>query len=159
MAVGKTTLGNIVAKKLGLEFIDTDASIEKNNSMTINEIFEKKGEDFFRIKEEIEVLKSMKKNNHVIALGGGAFMNKKIRESILKSAVSVWLDTNVDILSSRIKWNNKRPLLKTDNRIKKLNELYNERKFIYKLADYRIKCDNLNKENIIKKIISLYEKN
>ena len=62
MAVGKTTIGKIVAKKQELEFIDTDVNIEKKNSMTIKEIFLKKGVKFFRISEENEVLKSLEKN-------------------------------------------------------------------------------------------------
>ena len=98
MGVGKTTLGRIVAKNQELEFIDIDSNVEKKNLMTINEIFKKKGEGFFRIEEEKEVLKSLKKNNSVIALGGGAFMNKILRENILKHSISVWLDTNVKIL-------------------------------------------------------------
>ena len=61
MAVGKTTLGKIVAKKQKMEFIDIDSNIEKKNSMRIVEIFEKKGEKFFREEEEKEVLESMKK--------------------------------------------------------------------------------------------------
>ena len=82
MAVGKTTLGKIVAKKQELEFIDTDINIEKKNSMTIKEIFIKKGEKFFRTEEEKEVLKSLEKNNCVIAIGGGAFIKKTLRENI-----------------------------------------------------------------------------
>ena len=112
MAVGKTTLGKIVAKKQELKFIDIDASIEKKNSMTIKEIFKKKGEKFFRMEEENEVLKSLEKNNCVIALGGGAFMNKTLRENILKNAISIWLNLDIKTLNKRIKWNQKRPLLK-----------------------------------------------
>ena len=81
MAVGKTTLGKIVAKKQNLEFVDIDKNIEKKNFMSINEIFEKKGENFFRIEEEKEVIKCIKKERCVIALGGGAFINKKIRKT------------------------------------------------------------------------------
>jgi len=95
MAVGKTTLGKIVAKKQELKFIDIDASIEKKNSMTIKEIFKKKGEKFFRMEEENEILKSLEKNNCVIALGGGAFMNKTVRENILKNAISIWLSVDI----------------------------------------------------------------
>ena len=124
MAVGKTTLGKIVAKKQELEFIDIDANVEKKNLMTINEIFKKEGEKFFRIEEEKEVLKYLKKNNCVIALGGGAFMNKTIRENILKNAISIWLDVDISILNERVKWNLKRPLLlKKENSQKILEEL------------------------------------
>ena len=158
MAVGKTTLGKIVAKKQELKFIDIDASIEKKNSMTIKEIFKKKGEKFFRMEEEKEVLKSLEKNNCVIALGGGAFMNKTVRENILKNAISIWLNVDIKTLNKRIKWNRKRPLLKEANNQKKITELYAERKDIYKLANHKIACDKLSKKNIAEKIIALYEK-
>ena len=158
MSVGKTTIGKIVAKKQGLEFIDTDINIEKKCSMKISEIFKKKGERFFRIEEEKEVLKSLTKNNCVIALGGGAFINKSIRNSVLKSSISMWLDTDLKTLNERIKWNKKRPLLDKKNNQIKINKLYSERKNIYKLANHRIVCDNLSKEDIANKIIIFYEK-
>ena len=112
MAVGKSTLGKIVAKKLKLQFIDTDKNVENNNTMKIKDIFEKRGEKFFRAEEEKEVLKSLKRENCIIALGGGAFLNDKIRDDILKSAISIWLDTDIKTLQKRVKWNEKRPLLK-----------------------------------------------
>ena len=158
MGAGKTTIGKIVAKKQELKFIDIDASIEKKNSMSINEIFKKKGEKFFRMEEEKEVLKSLEKSNCVIALGGGAFMNETLRENILKNTISIWLNVDVKILNKRVKWNRKRPLLKDGKNQKKLMELFAERKDIYKLANHKIACDKLSKENIVEKIIALYEK-
>ena len=158
MGVGKTTIGKIVAKKQKLEFIDTDTNIEKKWSMTISQIFKSKGENFFRIEEEKEVLSSLNKNNCIIALGGGAFINKTVRNNILKNAISIWLDINLNTINKRIKWNKKRPLLDSRNKKKKINEIYSERKNIYKLANHRINCDNLNKENIVKKVITYYEK-
>ena len=155
MGVGKSTIGEIVAKKQDLEFIDTDINIEKKNSMKIAEIFQKKGEQFFRIEEEKEVLKSLEKSNCIIALGGGAFLNKIIRDSILKNAVSIWLDIDLNILNERTKWNKKRPLLNDINdNIKRLEKLYLERKNIYELANHKINCNNLDKENIAKKFKS-----
>ena len=158
MSVGKTTLGKIVAKKQGLEFVDTDVNIEEKCSMKISEIFKKKGEKFFRNEEEKEVLKSLKKNNCIIALGGGAFINQTVRNSILKNAVSMWLDIDLKTLNKRIKWNKKRPLLNKESNQKKINELYSERRNIYKLANYRIDCNNLDKKDIAEKIITFYEK-
>ena len=158
MGVGKTTLGKIVAKKIGLKFIDTDANIEENCSMKISEIFKRKGEKFFRLEENEEVLKSLKESNSVIALGGGAFIDKIIRGNVLKNTISIWLDADLKDLNKRIKWNNKRPLLNEENNQKKINKLYDERKNIYKLANHKINCNNLSKESIAKKIITLYEK-
>ena len=158
MGVGKTTVGKIVAKKQGLEFIDTDRNIEKSCSMKISEIFKKKGENFFRVEEKKEVLKSLKKNNCVIALGGGAFINDAVRNSILKNAISIWLDTDLKTLNKRIKRSIKRPLLNKENNQEKINKLYSKRKELYKLANHKINCDNLDKENIAKKIIIFYDK-
>ena len=158
MGVGKTTLGKIVSKMTDLKFIDTDANIEKNCLMKISEIFKRKGEKFFRLEEKKEVLKLLKESNSVIALGGGAFIDKTIRDNILKNAISIWLDVNLKDLNKRTKWNNKRPLLNKENNQKAIDKLYENRKGIYKLANHRINCDHLSKENIAKKIITLYEK-
>ena len=158
MGVGKSTLGKIVAKKQDLKFIDTDSNIEKKCLMKISEIFKKRGEKFFRLLEEKEVLESLKKSKCVIALGGGAFMQKTVRDKILKDSVSIWLDINLKTLNKRVKWNKKRPLLNEEDSQMKINKLYNERKNIYKLAKYRINCDNRSKANIANKIIVYYEK-
>ena len=158
MGVGKTTLGKIVSKMTDLKFIDTDANIEKNCLMKISEIFKRKGEKFFRLEEKKEVLKLLKESNSVIALGGGAFIDKTIRDNVLKNAISIWLDTNLKDLNKRTKWNNKRPLLNKENNQKEINKLYNDRKNIYKLANHKINCNNLSKESIAKKIITFYEK-
>ena len=82
MAVGKSTIGRIIAKKQKYKFIDTDLKIEEKNSMTINEIFKRKGEKFFRMEEEKVVLNSLEKEEHVIALGGGSFLNRNIKRVI-----------------------------------------------------------------------------
>ena len=157
MGVGKTTIGKIVAKKQRLEFIDTDINIEEKCLMKISDIFKKKGEKFFRAEEEKEVPKLLNKSNCVIALGGGAFMNKKIRESVLKNSISIWLNVSHTTLNKRLKWNEKRPLLKKNNNEEKINELYKRRKSIYKLANYKIECGKMSKQDIVKKIIELYE--
>ena len=159
MGVGKSTLGKIVAKRLGLKFIDTDQNIEKKCSMKVADIFKKKGEVFFRLQEEKEVLESLKQKESIIALGGGAFMNKNLRNEILKSSISIWLDLNLKILNMRIKWNKRRPLLNNEkNDYKIIKKLYEERKNIYKLAKHKVNCNNFTKENIVTKIIAFYEK-
>ena len=158
MAVGKSTLGKIVAKKQNLDFIDIDQIIEKKNAMKIGEIFKKKGEKSFRLDEEKEVLKSLEKNSCVIALGGGAFINKNIRLNVLQKSISIWLDVNMKTLNKRVKWTKKRPLLNKVDINKKMKDLYSKRKNIYKLANYKITCDNLDKHRIAKKIIEIYEK-
>ena len=157
MGVGKSTLGKIVAKKLDLKFVDTDLNIEKKWSMKIWEIFQNMGENFFRIEEEKEVLDCLKRNKTVLALGGGAFMNKNIRNSILKNSLSFWLDLNLKTITKRIKWNKKRPLLNQKNDEEIIKKLYAKRKNIYKLAKYKINCNKMTKGEIVEKIIFYYE--
>ena len=157
MGVGKSTIGRILSKKLKFKFFDIDKIIEKNQKKKIYEIFEIKGESFFRDIEEKFTLKFIKKKNSVIALGGGAFINLKIRESILRNNKSFWLDAQIDALKTRIRTKKTRPLL-SDNSPQNLQKIYNERKKIYKLANFKINCDNLDKYKIAKKIIDLYEK-
>jgi shikimate kinase len=158
MGAGKSTLGKITAKRLSLNFIDTDTNIEKKLSMKISDIFKKKGEKFFRAEEEKEVLKSLEVQNSVIALGGGTFVNKAVRSFILKNAISIWLDVDLKTLNKRVFWNKKRPLLKRKNNKDIISKLYSSRKDIYKLANYKIKCNDINKDDIVKKIINFYEK-
>ena len=157
MGSGKTTLGKIVSKKLNKEFIDVDQAIEKQEGMVISEIFEKKGEPFFRILEEKISLHSLKKKNSVISLGGGAFLNKKIQKEILKNHISIWLKWDSKNLISRIKNSQKRPIAikLSDN---DLNKLINERSKIYSKAKYQIRCDRLTKSELMKRIIRLNDK-
>ena len=157
MGVGKTTSAKIVASKLKLKFVDTDSIIEEKNKMSISQIFKVKGENFFREDEEKIVLNSLDKNNSVISIGGSAFINEKIREKILKQSISIWLELDIKTLSKRLIKNIKRPLLNNENNEKKLIEIYTKRKSIYNLANYKIVCDKLSKENITKKIIQIYE--
>ena len=157
MGVGKTTLGKIVAKRKSLKFVDTDMVIEAKNSMTIQEIFKKKGEEFFRMEEKKEILKILDDKNCVIALGGGAFMDADVRKNIIKKGISIWLDLDIKFLVERTKKNQNRPLLKNVNKEEKIKEIYFQRKNIYEQANHIISCNNLDKEDIVEKIIKIYD--
>ena len=158
MGVGKTTIGKILAKRLGYKFIDVDKLIEKKEGLAINLIFKNKGEDYFReIECEIALLE-LKKNNSVISLGGGTFLNKEIRKSTKKFCVSFWLDVPIEKLIKRLKKSKKRPLLfkkKIDDTVKKI---YLDRKKIYNMTDYKINCGSLKSGEIVSKILNFYEK-
>ena len=158
MGSGKSSIGSLVAKKLKLDFIDVDIKIEKELGLTISKIFETKGEDFFREYEEKITLKILKLNAGVVSLGGGAFVNKIIRKEIQKNHISFWLNWDDKILINRIKNSKKRPLAfhSTEN---ELIDLIKKRSNIYSKALYEIKCDNLTKIEIVKKIVEIYETN
>ena len=156
MASGKSTLGNLIAKKLNKKFIDIDKIIEKNLNMTVAQIFEKEGEEFFRKEEEKVTLKYLNTTNSLIALGGGSFLNNKIREEVTKNSVSFWLNWKTSVLLNRIKNNKKRPLAISLTE-KQINKMILERSKKYSLANYKIDCENLSKNEITMKIKDLYE--
>ena len=157
MGVGKSTIGKAISKQLLMEFIDIDKIIEKKLKLTIPKIFEQKGEAFFRRVEEKVTLEEIKKNNKVVSLGGGAFMNKKIRDCILSQTKSFWLNINIDLLTKRLNSSQKRPLLINKDTKFTLEKIYQERRSTYSLANYKIDCNNLKTDLIVKKIIMLYE--
>ena len=157
MGSGKSSIGSLVAKKLNLEFIDIDNEIEKNSGISIKEIFKSKGENYFRELEEKITLNKLKLNTVVISLGGGAFMNQQIRKEVLKKHISFWLNWDAQILINRIRNSAKRPIAyKSSN--DKLIEMINKRSGIYSKALYEIKCDNHSKNEIVKKVLKIYEK-
>ena len=158
MGVGKSTIGKNLAKKLGYKFIDIDKLIEIQEGISISLIFKNKSEAYFRKIEKEITLHELKKNNSVIALGGGAFTNKSIRLSAKRLSVSFWLDINEDQLVKRLEKTKKRPLLYKKNISDTIRKIYLERKKTYKEADFRIKCDFLTSNEIVDKILKLYEK-
>ena len=158
MGVGKSTIGKKLAKKLKYNFVDVDRLIELKEKLSINLIFKNKGENYFRKMENSITLQELKKKNSVIALGGGAYLNKSIRINARKLSLCFWLDVNVDILIKRLSKTKKRPLLYKKNISDTIRKIYLERKKTYKEADYRIKCNFLTSDEIADKILKLYEK-
>jgi len=158
MGAGKTSIGFLVSKKLNLDFLDIDQLIEKELGMKISKIFETKGEKYFREIEEKITLKSLKIKKIVISLGGGAFLNKNIRDEILSNHSSYWLKLNSKMLIKRIRNNSKRPIaFKLTNN--ELIDLIKKRSNIYSKAMYKIDCDNRKKNEIVNEILDIYETN
>ena len=157
MGVGKSTIGRLIAKRLKTKFIDVDKIIEKKEKKTIKRIFEDHGEKYFRKLEEKTTLQILKNNKSVIALGGGAFINKEIRQKVLSSCVSVWLKVDLDKLIKRYNKNDRRPLLDKKKLNTDVKRIYQSRKKIYSLANFKINCDNIDKIKIVQKILNFYE--
>jgi shikimate kinase len=158
MGSGKSSIGHLVSKKLNYTFADVDNLIEKESGNNISEIFRSKGENYFRNLEEKITLKALKGTNKVISLGGGGFINDKIRKEVLINHFSFWLTWDKLILLKRIKGSKKRPLAyhATDQEIK---QLIKKRTIIYSEAQFKINCNKLTKTEIVNKIIKIYELN
>ena len=146
-----------MSERLKINFFDIDKIIEKKNRMKITEIFRTKGEIFFRKEEELITIKYLNKNNSIISLGGGGFINNKIREKVLSKCMSVWLNVNLEKIYSRLKNSKRRPLI-NKNKPNDIGKIFAERRKIYSMADHEINCNNLNISQISSKVIKLYEK-
>ena len=156
MGVGKTGIGKYVARRLKINFFDIDKLIEKKNEMKITEIFKTKGEIYFRKEEEFVTIKYLNKKESIISLGGGGFINDKIRKKVLSECISVWLNVNLETIYTRLKNSKKRPLIYKNNQ-NNISKIFMERKKIYSLANHEINCDRLNLNQISNKIIKFYE--
>ena len=158
MGSGKSTIGFLLSKNINSSFLDVDKFIEKDTNLKIHDIFQKKGENYFRDIEEKITLKLLKNKGKVISLGGGGFLNKNIRKEILKNHISFWLNWKSSTLINRILKSKKRPIAFNSNE-NDLKKLISERASIYAEAKFKINCETLTKNMIVKNIIKLYEKN
>ena len=156
MGSGKSSIGKILSKKLKLDFIDIDNKIEEIEKKSISEIFNKKGEGYFRKIEESVSISYLKLQNKIISLGGGAYINQNIRNQCLKSSISVWLNWKDETLINRIRNSKKRPLVMKLSPLE-IKKLIAERSKIYNSSNFKINCDKLDMVQIVKKIIKHYE--
>jgi len=158
MGSGKSSIGYLLSKNINLNFLDVDKFIEKETNLNIYDIFQKKGEVYFRNLEEKTTLKLLKGKGKIISLGGGGFLNKNIRKEILKNHISFWLNWKNSTIINRILKSKKRPVAfnSSENNLKRL---INERSNIYAEANFKINCEALTKKMIVKNILELYEKN
>jgi len=156
MGSGKSSIGKLLSEEMNLEFIDIDRKIEMIENNTISDIFKKKGESYFREIEKKISIDNLKLENKIISLGGGGFINNSIRKQCSKSCSTIWLNWKMETLMQRINKSKKRPLAMKLNSFE-MKKLMNERAKIYNLSDYKINCDKLNKKQIIRKIVKIYE--
>ena len=158
MGSGKSIIGSLLSESLNLEFNDVDKTIEKEAGFKISEIFKKEGENYFRKLEEKVTLQLLKSQNTIVSLGGGGFINKNIRNQVLKNHLSFWLNWKNSTIIKRISKSKKRPLAFNVNE-NDLKRIINERSKIYSEANFKINCESLTKNMIVNQIKNLYEKN
>ncbi|MFK7840935.1 MAG: shikimate kinase [Sphingorhabdus sp.] len=158
MGVGKTTVGRRLAKRLGLGFADADEEIERAAGLTVEEIFSRFGEDYFRDGERRVIARLMEGKRQVIATGGGAFMNDDTRALILEQATAIWLDADLDTLVKRVSRRNTRPLLKSGDPAKILADLAAERNPVYSTAHIHVTGNDSPHETTVEKIIEALQR-
>lgn len=154
MGSGKTTIGRILAKRLGLSFMDTDREVEDRTGVSIPTIFEIEGEDGFRKRESQVVEDCSRMSNLIVATGGGVVMRPENRENLANSGLVVYLNVPPHILYERTRADKNRPLLKVDDPLTKLKQLFAQRDPLYRqVADLVIDGGRINAQGVMLQLL------
>lgn len=153
MGAGKSTVGRRLATALGLDFCDADDEIAIAAGQPIPDIFKERGEEEFRAGERRVITRLLNQKAHILATGGGAFMNPLTRVLMREKAITVWLRADIDTLMSRVSRKNDRPLLHTENPRKVMEDLMDKRYPIYAQADIIIDSVDEPHNFIVNRII------
>jgi shikimate kinase len=154
MGAGKSTVGRRLARRLGLQFVDSDAEIEEAAGTTAAELFERFGENDFRDGERRLVARLMDGTVRVIATGGGAFVDPRTRQLLNERAITVWLDAPVTVLAERTGRRDTRPLLRRGNRAETLSRLADERQPLYAEAHNHVRSGNGAHSEVVEAIVT-----
>jgi shikimate kinase len=155
MGAGKSSLGRRLAARLKVPFRDTDGEIVKAAGCTIPEIFTRYGEAAFRDCERKVLDRLLSEPPHVLATGGGAFMNPETRAKIKETAVSLWIKAPIDVLLARVLRKDDRPLLKSGDPKEILERLLSEREPVYAQADLTVVSENVPHAETVECMIRL----
>ena len=159
MGSGKSTIGALLSKKMNMKFIDVDNKIEIIEKQKISQIFKLKGEKYFRAIEVKTILSLLdsKEKELVLSLGGGSFLDEKVRKGVKNNSLSFWLNWKPSNIIKRIRKSSKRPLVQglNDQKIEKMM-LYRNK--YYAKSNFKIDCDNHKKNEIVDKIVSVLKK-
>ncbi|HUY15303.1 MAG TPA: shikimate kinase [Terriglobia bacterium] len=153
MGSGKSTVGQLLAVRIGWPFIDLDQRIEAGQGLTIREIFEGAGEPFFRKIEHAALTEAAKTEPAVIALGGGTFVQPANLDFIRESGgATIWLDCGLEELRRRCEGMSNRPKFRDAQSVA---ELYDQRLPYYRLAEYRVATESAGPQEVVEQILSL----
>ena len=153
MGAGKTTVGRILARKLGWRYCDADKVIETVAGKTVPDIFSAFGEEYFRDLESETLYSLAGKTKQVIATGGGAVMREENREAMKKGGVVIYLKAPMSVIWERVRHSKTRPLLNVDNPFDAAEELLRKRAPSYETADITIDTENLTPEEAASEIM------
>ena len=155
MAVGKSAVGRKLARRLKRRFIDLDKVIEKSEGSKVREIFESKGELYFRQLEKQALAQVLRGDGQVIATGGGVVLQKDNLRLLQERSLIVCLMADVNAIVRRAGTGNQRPLLRATDKAQRINELLNQRKEYYASAHIEIDTSDLTVDEVVGKILAL----
>lgn len=154
MGSGKSTIGKLLAKKLNVQFIDTDEVLESRTGVSVSTIFEIEGEQGFRERESKLIKELQSSKESVIATGGGAILDPVNRHSLNQTGFVVYLKAELSVLYERLKGGRSRPLLNVGNLKQKLEMILNDRETIYlECADTTIETGVISADKMVDEII------
>lgn len=153
MGAGKSTIGRRLARRLQLDFVDSDEEIERAAARSIAEIFESFGEASFRDGERRVIARLIDGTPKVIATGGGAFLDRETRALILERCIAVWLDADLEVLAERVSRRDQRPLLKGKEPLPVLRSLADVRRPLYAEAHLHVRSQPAPHERAVDRII------
>lgn len=154
MGAGKSSIGRRLATRLGMPFKDADAEVEAAAGCSIEEIFERFGEAAFRDGERRVIRRLLSEPPHVLATGGGAFMDPETRSLIRAEAISVWLRADLELLVARTSRRSHRPLLKQADPREVLSRLIEERYPVYGEADIVVDTDESPQDVMVDRVMA-----
>ncbi len=155
MGTGKSVVGKKLAAKLNRDFIELDDAIESKEKIPIKDIFEKKGEPYFRLVEKEVIKEAAKRENVVMSAGGGAVIDEENFKNLKNSGIIICLKASPETILERTKNLKTRPLLNVPDPKKQIEELLRKREPYYNKADFSIDTDNLNIEQVSEAMIKI----
>jgi shikimate kinase len=155
MAVGKSAVGRVLARRLKRRFVDLDKVVEKAEGMTVKDLFAIKGEPYFRAREKEALTEALKSADQVIATGGGAILDEENLRLLQESALLVCLTAAPEALLKRVGAGSKRPLLKDGDRKSRIEEILALRADKYARAHLTIDTTDLTVNQVAEKIIEM----
>lgn len=154
MGSGKSTIGKRLAYKLNLQFYDSDKIIEEREGLSVVDIYDYRGEEYFK-QQELKVIKEIiDYGTIVLSTGGGSFLIDELRDLIKQKAISVWLNADIDTIHDRVSRRNTRPLLNTLDKLETIKKMVDESTKFYEKADITIDCRNMDTHFVVDTIIN-----
>jgi len=155
MGAGKSSVGKVLARRLGAEFLDVDERIEDDAGKTVEEIFATEGEQAFRKRERMAIRDAVSVPGRVIATGGGSFLDDDSRKRLSAYAPVVFLDISPAAALARLAGDRSRPLLAGEDREKTVTELMEKRRTAYRKAEFRVSTENLTAARVAEEVFLL----
>jgi len=155
MGAGKTTVGRVLAEKIGYSCVDPDQVLEENAGSTISVIFSEYGEDYFRDLESKTLESISEGERQVIATGGGVVIRDRNWEIMKEAGLTVYLKAPIEVLYERIKDSTNRPLLQVENPLERASELLDSREHMYQKADLIIDSEKLSVREVADELVKI----